>query len=104
MDQVVNDCYYIVVSAYDGASLAQGEKKLLWRTKISTPAQGVSLAETSTALIASGSQFFGHEMAEPAIIDKRISRTGKVESGELRFKGYEEPAADKEKTEQPAKK
>jgi hypothetical protein len=93
MEQVLDDCYYVVVSAYDSAALARGEKKLLWRTKMSTSAQGVSLAETSSALVASGGPYFGREMTEPSLVDKRISRNGKVELGELKFKGFEESAA-----------
>lgn len=90
MDQVLDDCYYVVISAYESAALARGERKLLWRTKMSTPAQGVSLVETTPALIASGRPFFGREMSEPSIVGKRINRDGKVEVGDLKFKGYEE--------------
>jgi hypothetical protein len=43
-------------------------------------------------------------MTEPNIVDKRVLRNGKVELGELRFKGYEEPKADREKADQPDKK
>ena len=88
MEQVLDDCYYVVISAYDGAALARGEKKLLWRTKMSTPAQGVSLVETTPALVASGRPFFGREMAQASIVGKRITRGGHVELGPLEFKGY----------------
>lgn len=90
MEQVLDDCYYVVISAYEGAALARGEKKLLWRTKMSTPAQGVSLAETTPALISSGRSFIGRPMEGPAIVGKRVDRDGKVEIGDLKFKGYEE--------------
>jgi hypothetical protein len=103
MDQVLDDCYFVVVSAYEGSALAHGEKKLLWRTKMSTSAQGVSLAETTPALIASAGPFFGREMAEPSLVGKRIDRAGKVELGELQFKGYEEDNANSAK-ETPAVK
>jgi hypothetical protein len=104
MEQVLDDCYYVVISAYDAAAVVRGERKLLWRTKMATPSQGVSLVETTPALVASGSSFFGRAMTEPAIIGKRINREGKVELGELKFKGYEEPTADSPKEKQPAKK
>lgn len=92
MEQVLDDCYYVVISAYEGAALARGERKLLWRTKMSTPAQGVSLIETTPALIASGRSFIGRPMNGPSIVGKRIDRAGKVELGDLKFKGYEGPA------------
>ncbi|MFT3783147.1 MAG: hypothetical protein QM790_14155 [Nibricoccus sp.] len=85
MDQVLDDCYYVVVSAYDaGALVGKGERKLLWRTKISTAAQGVSIAETTPTLVTSGGAFFGRDMKEAMLVDKRINRKGSVETGELK--------------------
>lgn len=94
MHQIVDDCYYVVVSAYDLAAFARGEKKLLWRTKMTTAAAGVSLAESSSALVAGGGPFFGRWMTEPAIIEKRISRNGKVELGETRTISMDEPVPE----------
>ena len=102
MEQVLDDCYYVVISAYEGASLAHGERKLLWRTKMSTPAQGVSLVETTPALVASGGPFFGHEMTVASIVGKRITRGGHVELGPLQFKGYIDTPTAQEPS--PAKK
>jgi hypothetical protein len=96
MEQVMDECYYVVVSAYEGASLSRGDKKLLWRTKMSTPAQGVSMAETSTALVASGSSFFGRDMPEASFVVKKISRGGKVELGELKVISMDEKPTEKE--------
>ncbi|MFT3868654.1 MAG: hypothetical protein QM715_09155 [Nibricoccus sp.] len=98
MEQVINDCYFVVISAYDKVAYDRDEARLLWRTKISTPAQGVSLAETSTALAASGSKYFGRWMSEPSIIDKRVSRKGKVELGETRTVTMDDAVDSSEKT------
>ena len=95
VDQILDDCYYIVVSAYDAAALVKGERKLIWRTKMSTPAQGVSLVETVPALVASGGTYFGRDMDEPSIIDKRINRKGNVELGELKVITMDEKSAEK---------
>lgn len=106
VEQVLDDCYYVVVSAYDAASVMKGERKLLWRTTMSTPAQGVSLAETTPALITSGKSFFGKDMADPSIIGKRINRGGTVELGELKvieMDGKDQPA-EKSPQEAPAGK
>lgn len=99
VEQIVDDCYFVVVSAYDAAALVSGERKLLWRTKMSTPAQGVSLVETTPALVASGGPCFGRDMNEPTIVDKRINRKGNVGMGELKVmemdgKPEEKPAAE----------
>ena len=98
VEQALDDCYYVVVSAYDYAAFTRGERRLLWRTKMSTPAQGVSLVETTPALADSGASFFGRDMAGAAIVGKRIARdgSGHVELGPLQFKGYIEKPGEKE--------
>ena len=104
MEQVFDDCYYVVISAFDAFAFAQGEKKLLWRTKMSTPAQSVSLAETASALVASGGPFLGREMLQASIVGKRISRSGKVELGELKVLGIDEKYPEKQNQEPPPEK
>jgi hypothetical protein len=104
LEQVIDDCFYVVISAYDGAALAHGDKKLLWRTKISTPAQGVSLAETTPALVASGGPFFGRDTNGPTIVDKRIDRKGKVGLGELKVISMDEKPAETTTKETPSGK
>lgn len=88
MSQILDDVYYVVVSAYDGAALARGERRLLWRTKMSTSSQGVSLEETLPALVIGGAGFFGREMKEAEVVAKIIDRTGRVEIGEPKVKDY----------------
>lgn len=95
MEQVLDDCYFVVVSAYDAAALAKGEKKLLWRTKMSTPAQGLSISETIPTLVSSGGAYFGREMNEPNIVDKRINRKGIVGAGELKVIEMDAPTGEK---------
>jgi hypothetical protein len=101
---VFDDCYYVVISAFDAFAFAQGEKKLLWRTKMSTPAQGVSLAETASALVASGGPFLGREMLHASIVGKRISRSGTVELGELKVIKLDEKLPEKQNQETPSGK
>jgi hypothetical protein len=104
MEQILDDCYYVVISAYDNAAFVRGERKLLWRTKMSTPAQGIALDETAPALVASGADFFGREMATSSLVDKRITRGGggRVDLGPLEIKGYIDTPEKKETP--PAKK
>ncbi len=68
LDQISYDCYYVVVSALDYAALAKGERRWLWRTKLSASAQGASLARTIPALIKAGTGRFGRDMAGPELV------------------------------------
>ena len=79
--QAANDCYFMIASAYDYAAVARGQRKLLWRTKMTVNAQGVSMTESLPPLIATAAPFLGRETAEPEIISRRVSRKGHVEIG-----------------------
>lgn len=81
VDQAAEDVYYVVASAYDYQSLANKQRVLLWRTRMTVAAQGVSQEQTLPTLIASAAPFFGKEMAEPEILTKRAVRDGNVEVG-----------------------
>lgn len=104
MEQVVDDCYYFVVSAYDAGALQKGDRKLLWRTKISTAADGASIAETTPALVATGEAFFGRDMNEPSIVDKRLNRKGNVGMGETKTMEMDGEPTEKSAKEDPAEK
>jgi hypothetical protein len=81
VDQAVADVYYVVASAYDHAALARGERRLLWRTRMTVGASGVSEEQTLPTLIATAAPFFGQDMDEPATLTKRAVRDGNVEIG-----------------------
>ena len=83
-DQVDDDLYFVVASAYDYDQLAQGNKKLVWRTNMTVGARGVAMTETLLPLIASASPYFGREMLEPEITSRRISRVGRIQIGALK--------------------
>lgn len=101
MEQIFTDCYYIVVSAYEGAALAHGQRKLLWRTKIATPSQGIGLKETLPALVAGGANYYGKEMPTATVLDEQLHRGGHVDIGEAQVKEYIEPPPAEKK--EPAK-
>jgi hypothetical protein len=71
MDQITNDCYYVVISAFDHTSVVRGKQQLLWRTKLTTLARGVSMATAVPALIANGAGYLGREMNEPEFFSNR---------------------------------
>ena len=81
MEQARNDAYFVIASAYDRVALGKNERKLLWRTKMTVGAQGVSLKQTLQPLIANAAPYFGREMRLPEIAVKRAMPRGKVELG-----------------------
>lgn len=101
VEQFTNDVYYVVASAYDYAALAKKQRQLLWRTRMTVAAQGVSQEQTLPTLIATAAPYFGKDMAEAEIVTKRTVPEGKVEIGTPTVVGVE--AAPAEKTP-PAKK
>ncbi len=73
--------YFVVVSAYDFAA-AKGKKKiLLWQAKLSTPSNGVSLAEVLPSMISAGGPHFGRETKLPELVNAPLAKEGKVEIG-----------------------
>jgi hypothetical protein len=72
LEQAMDDCYYVVAGAYDGAALAKGQHKLLWRTKMTTNSRGLAMGKSLQALISAGGPFFGKDMAEPATLEQRL--------------------------------
>jgi hypothetical protein len=62
LNQIANDCYYVIISAFDYASVGQGKSQLLWRTKLTTTSPGTSLADAIPSLITSGTGYLGRSM------------------------------------------
>lgn len=72
-DHAARNIYFVVVSAYDYASLATKQSRLLWRTTVTAGAQRTSQKQAIPAALAFGAPYFGREMAE-AEISKTQSR------------------------------
>ena len=81
LDQSADDVYYVVASAYDYRALAQNQRHLLWRTRMTVASKGVSQIDTLPTLIASAAPYFGRDMAEAETLIKRTVRSGNVEIG-----------------------
>ena len=69
--QLSNDCYYVVISAFDYATVGQGKRQLLWRTKLTAAAPGIAMADAIPTLIANGSGYFGRNMTEAEFFSSR---------------------------------
>ena len=76
-------CYYVIASAYDAAAAAKKQKTLLWRTKMSVAANGVSLAETVSPMISRSPRYLGQETDGAVTISRRIHE-GRVDFGDLK--------------------
>lgn len=81
VDQMVSDVFYVTASAYDYLSVARNQKQLLWRTRMTVAAPGVSQLQALPALVISAAPYFGKEMPEPEVLTRRVLREGSVEVG-----------------------
>jgi hypothetical protein len=88
--QMEHDLYYVVVSAYEFGELANGKRKLVWRTTMTVNDQGVSMRETLPPLIVSAMDFFGRDTGDSVALQRRVSR-GKVTLGPLMIIGEATP-------------
>jgi hypothetical protein len=102
VDEVAyTDRYFLIASAYDVAAAEKGVKKLMWRTKISTDARGLSMNESLPALVSNAGPYFGREMTEVATLKPRLL-AGRVEVGTPTVQEYLEDRAAEKKTVGPA--
>lgn len=67
--------YYMILSAYDSRRVGAGEKKLLWRTRLSISALNEKFDDKFMQMLASASKHFGqptenvvHQYSEPEVI------------------------------------
>ncbi|ATC63801.1 hypothetical protein CMV30_07480 [Nibricoccus aquaticus] len=100
--------YYVVISAFEYASVAASKPVLLWRTKMSVNSAGVSLTESVRPLIAAGADLIGKETDGGILLSRKISRSGSVKIGEAEVEEYidaEKPATERAaKSAEPVKK
>jgi hypothetical protein len=74
--------YYIIVDAFDYAAYVQTKKPvLLWRIRLSVPANHNSLAGTLPALLAAGGPSFGQDVKLPMNVTVDVLPSGKVTIG-----------------------
>jgi hypothetical protein len=76
-----DDRYFVIVSAYDFDAAKEKKKVLLWQAKMSTPSNRVSLAEVIPSMITAGGPRFGRETKLPESVTAPLAKEGKVEVG-----------------------
>jgi len=94
LNEAFGDLYFLVASAYELDAAKKGERKLFWRTKVSTDSLGVAMDETLPFLVSNSAQYFGHEMSGPVQLISRL-KDGKVELGPTRLIEYVDPSKPK---------
>jgi len=82
-ERAFHSFYFVVATAYDQVAAAEGERVLLWETKMTVDSNGIALGESLRPLIASAAPYFGREMDETKRISARIDRVGSVEVGPI---------------------
>ncbi len=73
--------YFIVVIAFDNKKYQKGEKEILWSTRFSMRAGGISFNQAYAELTATASDYFGREMK--GLTRKRSDDHSKVEFGDI---------------------
>ncbi|MSU24382.1 MAG: hypothetical protein EXS32_11230 [Opitutus sp.] len=76
-----DDRYFVIVSAYDFEAAKEKKKVLLWQAKMSTPSNRVSLAQVIPSMITAGGPRFGRETKLPESVTAPLAKEGKVEIG-----------------------
>jgi hypothetical protein len=84
IDQVSQDMYFVVVSAYDHAELAAGRRRLAWRTTMTVSSIGIAMRDALPPLLVTAGDYFGRETGEPVAIVRR-ARRGTVTLGPLQI-------------------
>lgn len=65
--------YFVIVSAYDRAALAQHERKLLWRVRVSAMTNSGAMDEVVPALARASGAYFGRTLSRPETL--KLTRT-----------------------------
>jgi hypothetical protein len=81
LEQATGDLYYVLISAYDFPALQKGQRVLLWRTRLTVDASGVSLVDTLPALLFNAGPYLGKETGRAGTFTKKMLRSGSVEIG-----------------------
>ena len=78
---VADNRYFVVVSAYDYASVAQGAAKLAWRLKASTRSAGVGMDEALSTLLRGGAPYLGQNLPQTQFLRTPLTPEGPGATG-----------------------
>ena len=81
LSMIGDDRYFVIISAYDVASVARGHPRLLWRVRMSTWTTGTSMADAFPTLLRGGAPFFGRNFDDAQFLSVPKVRAGLVTVG-----------------------
>jgi hypothetical protein len=81
LELAFHTCYFVTATAFDFSGVEKKQKQLLWQTRMTIEAQGVSMEEILKPLIINTGAYLGRETPETVTIGKRINRDGRVDVG-----------------------
>ena len=81
LSMIGDDRYFVVISAYDVASVARGHPRLLWRVRMSTWTTGTSMADAFPTLLRGGVPYFGRNFDDAQFLSLPKVRAGTVTIG-----------------------
>jgi hypothetical protein len=76
-----DNLYFLIATAYDYAAANEGKQIILWRTKLSTDSQGITMNESLPQMVASAATYIGHETDGPVRLNRAVVKEGVVEVG-----------------------
>jgi hypothetical protein len=86
--------YFVRLDAFDYAAAKKGKRVLLWKARISTPVNGVTMDGVMPTLIKLGAPHFGRALSKPIVALVSLEPSPQVELGEAKIMEYlnDEPA------------
>ncbi len=101
LDYAGTPVYGIIITAFDYASANTTSPVIYWQTRIALPANGKSMAEALPAMALAAGPAIGRESDSPALFSADDARQGRVDLGELEFRGVVEDPAVRERASGP---
>ncbi|HTT57188.1 MAG TPA: hypothetical protein VMF63_08770 [Opitutaceae bacterium] len=90
LDRANAEFYFATVSAYDFGAFQRGQRELLWRTMMTVHVNGIAMTDAVPAVIFASAGYFGREMSEAVVLQRRALRDVRVDVGEPKV--LEQPA------------
>ncbi len=106
-DVATDGLYMAALAAYDYEALFINKKKvLLWKTKISCPSRGLSMADTLPTMLTIAGPNIGKETPKPVWVDADEKFKGDVKVGNPVFEKFmdsgKQPVFEKDKEKEPS--
>lgn len=76
------DRLFVMIAAVDGPKYYNGEKEVMWRTRISIPSRGFNLPDYMDLMVETAGPYLATETTSPVILREEDRRETNVEIGE----------------------